>query len=168
MKPRSTWGKKALKLAEELQETEIMIHALTNIGTAELLSGEAGGWSRLEGALRMAKEREMHDHVARCYANLASCSVRNRDYALGERALREGLDYTTDRDMDSYKVYLLGWRARWHFEQGRWAEAESDAREMMRQHPGSAVIALPGVITLGHLKVRQGDPQAAFPARPGP
>jgi len=155
------WGLKALKLAEELQETEIMVHALTNIGAAELLGGDERGWTRLEGALRMAREHEMHDHVARCYANLASCAIWSRDYDLGGRTLREGLDYTTERDMDSYRVYLLGWRARWHFEQGRWAEAESDAREMMRQHPGSAVIALPGITTLGHLKARQGDPQAA-------
>jgi DNA-binding CsgD family transcriptional regulator len=154
------WGIKALKLAEELKEKEITVHALTNIGTAELLSGEEGGWTRLEGALQSAKEREMHDHVARCYANLASCAIWNREYARGERFLREGLEYTTDRDMDSYRVYLLGWRARWSFEQGRWAEAESDAQEMIRQHPGSAVIALPGLTTLGHLKARQGDPQA--------
>lgn len=62
--------------------------------------------------------------------------------------------------MDSYSVYLLGWRARWFFEQGRWVEAESDAEEMLRLHPGSAVIALPGIITLGHLKARQGNPRA--------
>ncbi len=156
-----SWGKKALKLAEELQETEIIVHAMTNIGSAEVQSAQDDGWGMLEGALRMAIEKEMHDHVARCYANLISFSVGDRDYALGERYLREGLDYTTERDMDSYRVYMLGWRARWSFEQGHWAEAESDAREMLRQQPGSAVIALPGITTLGHLKVRQGDPQAA-------
>ncbi len=109
----------------------------------------------------MAQDQELHDHVARCYANLISCAVQDRNYALAEGYLREGLAYTIARDMDSYSVYLLGWRARWSFEQGRWAEAEADAEEMLRLHPGSAVIALPGITTLGHLKARQGDPQAA-------
>jgi DNA-binding CsgD family transcriptional regulator/tetratricopeptide (TPR) repeat protein len=156
-----TWGKKALELAEGLQETEITIHALTNIGAAELLDGDEVGWDRLERALSMALEQEMHDHVARCYAILTSAAVQRRDYVPGERYLRDGLAYTIDRDMESYSVYLLGWRARWFFEQGRWAEAESDAQEILRLNPGSAVIALPGITTLGHLKARQGDPQAA-------
>jgi ATP/maltotriose-dependent transcriptional regulator MalT len=155
------WGKKALELAETLQETEIIIHALTNIGSAELFSGDEAGRDKLERALRMAQEQEMDDHVARCYANLTSHAIMSRDYALGERYLRDGLVYTIDRDMDSYSVYLLGWRARYFFEQGRWAEAESDAEEVLRLHPGSAVIALPGTTTLGHLKARQGDPQAS-------
>ena len=156
-----TWGKKALKLAVHFEETEITIHALTNIGTAELLSGEEDGRARLERALRMAKAEDMHDHVARCYANLISCAIQDRDYTRGEGYLREGVAYTTDRDMDSYSVYLLGWRARASFEQGRWAEAEAEAEEMLSRHPGSAVIALPGITTLGYLKARQGDPQAS-------
>jgi DNA-binding CsgD family transcriptional regulator/tetratricopeptide (TPR) repeat protein len=156
------WGKKALKLAETLQETEIAIHALTNIGTAEMFNNEhEGGRTTLERALRMAQEHELDDHVARCYANLTSLAIQGRDYIRAERYLRDGLAYTTDRDMDSYRVYLLGWRTRWLFEQGRWTEAEADADEVLRQHPGSAVIALPGIITLGHLKARRGDPDAA-------
>lgn len=156
-----TWGKKALELAETLHETEIIIHALTNIGVAELLNGDEGGRASLERALRMAQEQELHDHVARCYAGLISVSVQNRDYAQGEPYLRDGLAFTIDRDMDSYSVYLLGWRARWSFEQGRWAEAEAGAEEVLRLHPGSAVIALPAITTLGHLKARQGDLQAS-------
>jgi DNA-binding NarL/FixJ family response regulator len=155
-----TWGLQALQIAETLQEAEITVHALTNIGAAELLDGQPNGWERLSRALHIAQENEMHDHAARCYANLASIAVRNRDYALAEGYLREGLIYTIDRDIDTYSVYLLGWRARALFEQGRWAEAEADAMEMLRLHPGSAVIALPGITALGHLRARRGDPDA--------
>jgi ATP/maltotriose-dependent transcriptional regulator MalT len=155
------WGEKALDLAETLQETEITIHALTNIGMAELLTGEEAGRLRLERALRMALEEEMHDHAARCYANLSTGAIQSRDYAFGKRYLEEGLEYTIDRNMDSYSVYLLGWRARCSFEQGFWAEAQSDVEEVLRLHPGSAVIALPAITTLGYLKARQGDRGAA-------
>lgn len=156
-----SWGKKALWLAETWQEAEIIIHSLTNLGTAEWLTKKAAGQSKLERALNMALAHEMHDHVARCYANLITRSIQSREYALAEGYLRDGLAYATDRDMDSYRVYLLGWHSRWFFEQGRWAEAESDAEEVLRLQPGSPVMVLPGITTLGHLKARQGDPQAA-------
>ena len=95
------WGKKALELAEALQETEIIVHALTNIGTAEMLIREEGGRARLERALQMAQEQEMHDHVARCYANLTHIADPEPELRMGERYLQDGLAYTTDRDMDS-------------------------------------------------------------------
>ncbi len=154
------WGKKALTLAEELHETEIIIHALTNIGSAEMVFDDAGGRATLERALKLAKDRDLHDHAARCYANLISRAIQDRNYPLGERYLGDGLAYTTDRDLDSYSIYLFGWRARCFFEQGRWVEAQADAEKVLSLHPGSAVMALPGIITLGHLKARQGDPQA--------
>jgi DNA-binding CsgD family transcriptional regulator/tetratricopeptide (TPR) repeat protein len=154
------WGKKALDVAEPLKETEIIIHALTNLGTAEMVDGGEVGRVKLEQALSMALAHEMHDHVARCYACLIGRAVENKDYSVAERYLEEGLAYITDRDMDSYSVYLLGWRARWFFEQGRWAEATVSAEEVLQLHPGSAVIALPGITTLGYVKARQGHPDA--------
>jgi DNA-binding CsgD family transcriptional regulator/tetratricopeptide (TPR) repeat protein len=154
------WGQKALELAEALEETEIIVHALTNIGSAEMYHDDAGGRAKLERALHLATAHDMHDHVARCYANLISYSIQNRNYTVAEAYMSEGLDYITDRDMDSYGVYLLGWRARWFFEQGRWADASAQAEEVLQLHPGSAVVALPGVTTLGHLKARQGSPDA--------
>ena len=158
--PVITWGQKALELAESLNETEIAVHALTNIGSAQMMHEYEAGRARMERALSLALANEMHDHVARGYAILVSWSVEHKDYPAGEHYLEEGLAYTADRDMESYSVYLLGWRARWLFEQGRWAEAAAWSQEMLRLHPGSAVIALPGTTTLGYIKARQGDPEA--------
>jgi DNA-binding CsgD family transcriptional regulator len=154
------WGKKALDLAESLGETEIIIHALTNIDSAEMTNGGESGRIKLEQALRLAEANEMHDHAARCYAGLISRTVENWNYPAAERYLEAGLTYTTDRDMDSYSIYFRGWRARWFFEQGRWAEATTCVEEVLQLHPGSAVIALPAVTTLGHVEVRQGHSDA--------
>ncbi|RPJ26072.1 MAG: hypothetical protein EHM33_12865 [Chloroflexi bacterium] len=60
-----------------------------------------GGRARLKQALRLAQEQELHDHVARCYGNLALSAIQGRDYAGGEPYLQEGLTYTTDHEMDS-------------------------------------------------------------------
>lgn len=102
----------------------------------------------------------MHDHVARCYANLASGATRQRDYRTALPYLEEGIRYTTDRDLDSYSIYLRGWRARWHFEQAHWDEAAQDAEEALRSTTGAAVMTLPALIVLGHLRARQGNAAA--------
>jgi DNA-binding CsgD family transcriptional regulator len=47
------------------------------------------------------------------------------------------------------------------FEQGAWAEARQGAEDALNLNPGSAVMALPAVATLGYVKMRQGDPDAA-------
>ncbi len=154
------WGEKALALAEETNATEVVIHALTNIGTAEAMEGDHAGWVKLERSLADARAHEMHDHAARSYANLVSTAIMHREYLVAEGPLSEGIAFAADRDMDSYSVYLRGWRARWLFEQGRWSEAATEAESALALHPGSAVIALPAIIALGHLRVRQGDPSA--------
>lgn len=158
--PAIAWGNRALKIAQAIRDDEIIVHALTNIGAAELFSGEAAGFVKLERALAMAREQEMHDHVARCYANLSSFAVMHRDYGSAGGYLSQGIVYTADRDMDSYNIYLRGWKARMRFEQGAWLEAMGIAEEVLRLNPGSAVMALPAVTTLGTLKMRQGDAEA--------
>jgi DNA-binding CsgD family transcriptional regulator len=158
--PAKQWGEKSLALAEKINAAEVLVHTLTNIGTVELLDGEPAGREKLKKALAMAQAHEMHDHVARCYANLASEAVQEHQYAVAEGYLKAGIAYTADRDMDSYSVYLRGWRARWLFEQGHWTLAAAEAEGALRLQPGSAVIALPALIALGHVRVRQGDPSA--------
>ena len=46
------------------------------------------------------------------------------------------------------------------FETGHWAEAEANAAEALRLARFDTIIPIPALITLGHLKVRQGDPAA--------
>jgi DNA-binding CsgD family transcriptional regulator/tetratricopeptide (TPR) repeat protein len=161
IEPAIAWGNRALNLAEAIRDDEIIVHALTNIGSAELFSGDENGLKKLERALSIAQEQEMHDHVARCYANISSHAVMHRDYPSAEKYLSRGIAYTADRDMDSYSIYLRGWRARMRFEQGVWGEAVRGAEEVLRLTPGSAVMALPAVTTLGYVKMRQGDAEAS-------
>ncbi|MGB8983911.1 MAG: LuxR C-terminal-related transcriptional regulator, partial [Anaerolineales bacterium] len=159
--PSVEWGNRAIELAEKLGATEIFVHALTNVGSVESLQDFEGGHAKIERALKIAREKEMHDHVGRCYANLASNCVRSRQYSAGQRWLEEGLEYTTARDVDFYTIYLSGWQAQMSLDTGRWAEAEKQAREAIRLSRQVTTTSIPAFIALGHLKVRQGDPEAA-------
>lgn len=154
------WGERAIALATQFRAPDILVHALTNVGTAELQAGEAQGWERLTNALALAQEEELHDDVGRAYANMISVAVQQRRYSQGLAWLDEGLAYMDERELDSYRVYLLGWRARLRLETGEWRLAEADARSALDEHAGASVIPIPALIALAHLKVRRGDADA--------
>ena len=151
------WGVRAYTLAEQLDATEIMVHALTNIGTVAVQTSGLSARATLERALAMALQHDLHDHAGRAYANLISEAVREHDYKLAAGYLNAGLSYMEARDLDLYGVYLRGWQARYHFEQGVWDEAEELAAEVLRRNGGGSVIPIPALIVLGHLRVRRGE-----------
>jgi len=75
-----SWGLRAIELAERLDETEILVHALNNVGTAELGAGDAEGAQKLQRSLTLAVAAGLEEHVARAHTNLACCAVDARDY----------------------------------------------------------------------------------------
>src|SRR5262249_40687582 len=101
------WGNRALDLAERFGFTEVLVHALNSVGTAELHIGKPEGAADLERSLELALAHEMHDHAARAYSNLVCDALMVRDYALAQARLAEGLAYTRERDLDRGTLYEL-------------------------------------------------------------
>ena len=151
------WGNRALHLAGSLSLTEVSIHALNNIGTAQLQREQPQGWQNLERSLLLALEHDMHEHVCRAYTNLAYEAIVLRDYARADRCLDAGLAYATERELDAYIEFLLAARARAHMEQGRWQQATAAAETVLQMSrvPTPRIIPL---LVLGLLRVRRGDP----------
>jgi DNA-binding CsgD family transcriptional regulator/tetratricopeptide (TPR) repeat protein len=155
------WGSRAIELAQELGATETLVHALNNVGTAELIAHEEQGRIKLEESLRLALEYKLEDHVGRAYTNLASATVRDRNYRQAIRYLEDGVAYTTEHDLDSYRLYMTAWRARAHFEQGDWDSAADDAGFVIGRHQVLVITKIASLAVLGHVRVRRGDPDAA-------
>jgi DNA-binding CsgD family transcriptional regulator/tetratricopeptide (TPR) repeat protein len=151
------WGNRAIELADKLGVVDVLIHAMTNSASAKKWLKDETQREKLERALQMARDQEMHIHVSRGYANLVSSCVQFRHYEEAQRWLEEGLPYTITRGLDFYSVYLRGWQAQMYFEMGRWAEAEEIAAEALHLSQGESVVPIPALIALSHLKVRQGD-----------
>ncbi len=125
-------GRAAIALAERLGETEILVHALNNVGSAELQPRH--GAAKLERSLALATEEE---HVARARTNLGFAHVKRREYALAEAHLQAGIAYCRERDLDAWLLYMLGWRARSQLERGHWDAAAACAEEVLA-HPRAA------------------------------
>ena len=155
------WGSRAIELAEKLGATETLVHALNNVGAAELLAHNEQGRVKLEESLRLALANDLQEHAARAYTNLASFMVRARNYALALRYFEDGIAYTTEHDLDFYKLYMTAWRARAHFERGDWDSAADDAGFVLGRYRVPAITKIPALTVPGHLRVRRGDPDAA-------
>ena len=127
------WGGRAIELAERLGYTDVLVHALNNVGSAELSGGSIDGAEKLERSLRLAADAGLEEHVARAHTNLAVGAIETREYALADRHLAAGIEYTRERDLDSWLVYMTGWKARSDLERGRWEEAAAGATDVVER-----------------------------------
>jgi DNA-binding CsgD family transcriptional regulator/tetratricopeptide (TPR) repeat protein len=151
-------GELAIELAERLGETEILVHALNNVGAAEVWGRLPGGVAKLERSLALAQAAGFEEHVARAYTNLASGLVWSHAYVNAERHLSVGIAYCSDHDLDPWRVYMTGWLARLRFEQGRWDEAAENATAVLGEPNVPAASRITPLAILGRLRARRGDP----------
>jgi DNA-binding CsgD family transcriptional regulator len=159
----TTWGERAIELAESLGETEIVVHALNNIGTVEVLKGLPEGRYRLERSLELALEAGREEHVVSAYTNLGASSIEVREYVEGDRQLDAGIAYCAERDLDTWLPYMTGHRARSEMDQGNWDAAATMALRVLRDPGLAAPSRIVPLVVLGRLRARHGDPEAWSP-----
>lgn len=155
------WGERALALAAEVGDIETRVHALNNIGTAQLFgTGDTAGRAKLEESLRLALAHDYHEHAARVYTNLGEWAVISRRFKLAEHVLTEGITFDRSHDLDSWTFYLQGWQARLRMHQGRLREAEAIARSVIEVPERTLVERLPALSALARTCLRMDDPAA--------
>jgi DNA-binding CsgD family transcriptional regulator/tetratricopeptide (TPR) repeat protein len=157
-----TWGERALELATRLQQKEIIIHALGNIGSARADDGSID-LSELEQSFELAVAGRYHDHVERASCNLTCTSYWRRDYRSALDYIERGVAYATALELTHWEGYLRGWRSMVRFDQGDWTGAEEEALEINRRTYAADVYRFPALITLARLRLRRGDPDAETP-----
>lgn len=152
----SEWGDRAVAMAEALDDPEALVHALTNAACLD------PGASRemQERAVRLAQRHGLHEHAMRAFTWLIGDAIVEQNYTLAEPFLDEALAYADARDLDTFSLYLRGWRARMLVEQGRLADAESAALDVLRREHASRVVRIPALAALATVRVRRGDTDA--------
>jgi DNA-binding CsgD family transcriptional regulator len=155
----TTWGTRALELADRLQDAENRVYALINIGAAELQSGSAAGAKRLEQSLELGRRTGLEDHAGRAFVNLVWWPIRNRDYRLVKRYLEPGLEFCAERGLDLWWLFLLACRARLELDEGRWEEAADTALVVLRNPHNWPVPRVHALAVLALVRARRGDPE---------
>ncbi len=152
------WGMQAIDLAEALGDGEILVHALNNVGSAQLEHGDQEGRTRLEASLHLALVHDFEEHAARAYTNLSSGAVKHREYALATKYFDEGIQYCTEHDLDIWRLYMTGWRAQVRLDLGDFEGASVVAGEVLASYHISPVIRIPALVVLAWVRLRRGDP----------
>jgi DNA-binding CsgD family transcriptional regulator len=151
------WGDKALELARRIDDREVEIQGLNNLGSIRVLVGDLGGIAQIEQSLELALADDAQEHAARAYTNLGSALVVIRQFALAGRYLRDGIGYCADHDLDSWRLYMSSWLARSLVEQGYSAKAQPYLDDVLRHPrvaPPSRIVAL---AVAGQVAIRRGD-----------
>jgi DNA-binding CsgD family transcriptional regulator len=157
------WGARAIDLAQRLGETEILVHALNNLGTAELQANIPDGGAKLDRSLELALAAGLEEHVARAHTNRGCFALERRDYELAARHLGAGIAYCRDHDLDPWLLYMTGWMARLELEQGRWDDAAEYALAVLKRDDANAPSRITPLAVLGRLRARRGDPDPWTP-----
>jgi DNA-binding CsgD family transcriptional regulator/tetratricopeptide (TPR) repeat protein len=155
------YGMRAIEVAERLGDVEVHCHALNNVGTARWQAGDREGQQLLERSLALALEHNLEEHVARAYTNLLADSVQAGDVEAARRFAEEGARYCTERDLDSWRLYMTGWRARLALDTDDWTTAAHLASEVVGNPRVAPVSRIQALTTLGLVRARRGDPDAA-------
>jgi DNA-binding CsgD family transcriptional regulator len=156
-------GARAIALAERLEATDILAHALNNVGVSTVLSGRATGWALLERSRDLALAGGHEEHAARAYTNLGTMSVDQHDPARALLHLDAGITYCVERDLDAWTLYMTGYRARLELDRGRWDEAASLATAVLRHPRMTAPSRLTPLVVVGRVRARRGDPDPWTP-----
>jgi len=153
-----SWGERAMALAERLGQTEVLVHALNNVGSAGFSRGDDRGREMLERSLVLARGAGLTEHVARAYVNLASTAVDLRRYDIADRCLTYGIRHANDHGVEAWRWYLLAVRARSELERGRWAEAVTSAESVLADARPASFARLTALVVVARVRARRGEP----------
>jgi tetratricopeptide (TPR) repeat protein len=150
------WGNKAIDLAMRMGDNEILSHALNSVGTVLLksASSENQGEENLKRSLSIALENGFHEHAASAYANLASSFIWLRRYEKAMAVFEVGVKYCEERDLDSWKYYIVSCKAQLLLETGHWDESLVIAKTL--ENNSNHHVKIRTFVTLSRLAMRRG------------
>lgn len=151
-------GEKAIALAVQFDDREIIGAAYNAIGSAWMVTDFARGREFLEKSLHIAQETGSYIHIINAYTNLGSAAGEVYRYREADRYLADGIAYALERDMDVAKNYMQAWQALAALHMGRWDEAGDRTREVLNRPGVSPISRIMALLALGRLRARRGDP----------
>jgi DNA-binding CsgD family transcriptional regulator/tetratricopeptide (TPR) repeat protein len=154
------WGRRGLDLADELGDAEAALAARLYIAVNAPIER---GWPELERGLEEARRLGSHELIGQDYVFLVGNAVSDRRWDLAAPHIERGLEELADLGLERDRLYVLSYRARMELEQGRWAEAADSASAVLRVPKTSIVPRINGLVVLGLLRARRGDPDAREP-----
>jgi DNA-binding CsgD family transcriptional regulator/tetratricopeptide (TPR) repeat protein len=154
----TAWNTRALALGQQLDDPQVLVYALTNIGGVEVFVDAPEAPAQLERSLQLGLRGGFEEHAGRAYLNLVWWPLRRRRYDVVDRYLEEGLEYCSEHGLDLWRLFLIPCRARVELDRGRWDEAADSATFALRDRRTWPVPRIFALAVLGLVRARRGDP----------
>jgi len=156
------WGEKAIAIARELNDEEIIAYNLSVMGTSLMVQEPSmqKGLELLQESLDIALKNSYPERIAYAYNEMGSNGVTIKDYPFAKKMLDEGIRYCEENDIYSLKLYMLKWKARAHLETGNWNEAYQLAEMLVKNQTVLPVIKIGALTVIGTIMIRRGDANA--------
>lgn len=161
--PTLDWGNKAIALAERLGRADIVCATLNNIGNVQRWSNPDEARRLLGRSLEMAIANDWHEHAARAYANWSCMEIELMQFAAADTRLAEGIAYCAERDLDTLRLYMIGWLAQLRLKQGHWSEAADIAGRVLDSELATPLARFQAADVVARLRIRRGDPGDEVP-----
>ena len=157
------WGTRAIAMAKEINDDEVLCHALNNVGTAQWRYPyfKSSAIENLLESLAIALKHSFHEHAARAYTNIISSSVSSKDYGFANQYLADALSYCEERTLDSWTQYILSLKAKLLLDTGEWNGAASIAGHLLVNPQQPAVIKIGALVILATINTRRGGDDAS-------
>jgi DNA-binding CsgD family transcriptional regulator len=151
------WGKRALAAAEGLGDDEGRSFALNIIGTSRVMAGDIGrGVEFLLRSLELARAQDNEVRINSALGMLGSGLGEMYELDSAQGYLEQQIAFGEARELSV--SYARAWLACVQLYRGRWDEVASLARSAVAS--GNRISEITGLIALGRLRARRGDPGA--------
>ncbi|HEX7903979.1 MAG TPA: AAA family ATPase [Chitinophagaceae bacterium] len=156
------WGNKAIEMAKDIKDNEILCHAMNNVGSAlwKFKSSNEQGKGMLFESLDIALINSFHEHAARSYSNIAGNYLEFKEYALARQILEKGINYCEERNLDSSKSYKLCLKAKMFLETGDWQQASLIVENLLSNPSQLGSVKIGALAILAIIKIRKGEEDA--------
>lgn len=149
----------ARALAAALGDPELRVTAGISSAVGRLQAGDVAARHDLLAAKDAGLELGLDELATTPMSNLSSLDVEQGRYAEADAVLAESLPFAESHDVLICHTWQRGVRARLRLQQGRWDEAEADARAVIAAGGPPLSLVWPHLV-LGLLAVRRDAPEA--------
>ncbi len=151
------WGTKAIRLAEQHGDREVLAAAYSALGGATVFIDYEAGCAHLKHALDIALAEGRHYIAANIYNNLGSASGELFRLQEARRYLTQAIAFAQQHEIDFYRNYCVAWLALVEMYLGRWEDAGEHALDIVQQTTHRTTSRVMALVALGRLRARRGD-----------
>jgi DNA-binding CsgD family transcriptional regulator len=153
------WGKRAIAIAEVIDDRFIIARSENAIGAALLVNDQFDeGREWLEKSRAHGQEMGNQALVAVAHSNLGSGSGEIHRFRYAREQLLASIAVGTEFDLDANRIYAESWLALCELHLGNWEECARVATGVLRQPNAAAIARIMALLALGRLRARRGDP----------